>query len=162
MQIRIRDTALFDGLERSAVVIATVLRMLVGLGLTVGLVLQVYMFVLTDLTCDAGSATLGNAIRCTSPLEMIAAAIFLVTGIGLASAFFSPRNLDLPQTVLMVLCGAVISFLAGLTAEGANWQTALVVLALFAAMGSLLVLRMFRKDSSDTDEPGTSRSDSGG
>ncbi|MEL6523439.1 MAG: hypothetical protein AAFQ66_20870, partial [Pseudomonadota bacterium] len=141
MQLRASDITLFNGIERSVLVIALVARMLVGLGLAIALFLQVYMMILTDHRCEAENPSLGNLIRCADPLEMIAAAITLIAGIGLAATIISPRRLELIETLTMLLCAVVIHFLSGLTIESATWQIALVILALFAALGSLLLVR---------------------
>lgn len=146
MQIRAKDIGVLDGLERSILVIAVVLRMLIGLGLAIALFLQVYMAILTDHRCVADVDTLGNTIRCADPLNLIAGAVFLVAGLGLAAAFFTPRRVDLPETLLMLMIGVAISFLSGLSVDSATWQTALVILSLFAAIGGLLGLRIFTRD----------------
>lgn len=140
MQIRLNDSDMFDGLERSAVVIAVVLRMLLGLGLAVALVLKVYMIVLTDLTCDPAGASLGNAIRCVPVLDLVAGVIVLVTGLGLAAALISPGAVHLRETLVMALCGVAIGFVSGLSAENASWEFALVLIALFAPIAALIVL----------------------
>lgn len=141
MQIRLQDSEMFQGFERSVLVIATVIRMLIGLGLAIALVLKVYMMILTDLACAADGTSLGNAIRCTGILDMVSATIILIAGIGLAAAFFSPRRIDLPETLLMLLMGVVIAFLADLSIENATWQVALVLVALFSGLGGLLLLK---------------------
>ncbi|MEM9640826.1 MAG: hypothetical protein AAGA19_04945 [Pseudomonadota bacterium] len=143
MQLRAGDITLFDGFERSVLVIALVARMLVGLGLAIALFLQVYMLVLTDYRCAAEGTSLGNLIRCTDPMAMIAAAITLLAGIGLTATIISPRRLELIETLMMLLCAVVINFLAGLTIATASWQIALVIFSLFAALGSLLLVRIF-------------------
>lgn len=157
MQLRAGDITLFDGFERSVLVIALVARMLVGLGLAIALFLQVYMMILTDHRCEPDGTSLGNLIRCADPMEMIAAAITLIAGIGLAATIFSPRRLHLIETLTMLLCAVVINFLAGLTIASASWQIALVIVSLFAALGSLMLVRFYlptgRQPASDGATP---------
>jgi len=151
MQIRASDITLFNGIERSILVIALVARMLVGLGLAIALFLQVYMRILTDHLCTGDGTSLGNLIRCADPMQMIAAAITLMAGIGLAATIFSPRRLELLETLTMLLCAVAINFLADLSIENASWQVAMVILALFAALGSMMLVRIFlpRRRQSD-------------
>lgn len=141
MQIRLQDSEIFQGFERSVLVIATVLRMIIGLGLAVALVLKVYMLVLTDLTCAEDGTSLGNTIRCTEILDMVSASIILIAALGLSAAFFSPRRINLPETLLMMLMGVVIAFVADLTIANATWQVAIVLVALFSGLGGLLLLK---------------------
>lgn len=141
MHIRSDGIAIFQGLERPVRVIALVARMLTGLGLAIALFLQTYMYILTDLRCDPEAASLGNVIRCTEPLDMVVAALFLVIGIGVAAALFLPQRLDLPETVLMVLCVVAIRFVASLDLASATWEIALTLVALFSAIAGLWLLR---------------------
>ncbi|MEM1130099.1 MAG: hypothetical protein AAGH83_06190 [Pseudomonadota bacterium] len=141
MQIRVQDSALYGWFERPAALIALVARMLVGAGLAIALFLQVYMYLLTDWRCAADGTSLGNAIRCIPTLDMIAIALALVAGIGFAAALFARARGDLLDTVLMALTAAILKFLSDLDVLAAGWQTALMVLALFAALVGLCVLR---------------------
>ena len=144
MQLRTESISIFHGFERPALVIAVVARMLVGLGFAISLILRVYMMVLTDLRCDPAATSLGNLIRCTDPVEAIAAAIVLLAGIGLAAGFFSPRPIPLIETLTMLMAAVVVRFVGGITAETATWQLALVILALFAAFSSVYLLNGLR------------------
>ena len=149
MQIRSGDIRIFNAFERTANVIAVIARMLVGLGFAIALFLQVYMMILTDYRCEEGSETLGNLIRCTPIMEMIAYVITLLAGIGLAAAFFSPKRMQILETLTMLLVAVVINFLTGLSLATATWQIALVITALFAAMAGLFAIRVFILDGRD-------------
>ena len=141
MQININDNDNFDGLERAARIVALVMRMVVGLGLAVALVVKTYMLVLTDLTCDPAGTSLGNTIRCAPILDVVAASVLLITGLGLAAALISPNRIRLQETLTMGLCGVVIGFLSDVTLTEATWQTALVLMALFFPLLVLMVIR---------------------
>ena len=143
MQLRADGIKLFAGLERPVLVLAFVARMLVGLGLIIALFLQVYMLLLTDYRCETGSTSLGNMIRCADPINLIASAIVLLAGIGLASAFFTTRRPALIETTMMVLCAVVLRFLADLDMTSASWEVATVIASLFGAMIGLLWIKHY-------------------
>lgn len=143
MQLRADGIKLFTGLERPVLVLAFVARMLVGLGLAIALILQVYMLLLTDYRCEADTTSLGNIIRCADPINLIASAIILLAGIGLASALFTTRRLALIETIMMILCAVVLRFLADLDMASASWEVASVILSLFGSMLGLLWFRHF-------------------
>ena len=149
MQLRADGIKLFSGLERPVLVLAFVARMLVGLGLAIALFLQVYMLLLTDHRCAPDVTSLGNLIRCTDPINLIASAIVLLAGIGLASAFFTTRRPALIETIMMVLCAVVLRFLADLELSSASWEVASVIVSLFGAMLGLLWVRHYLFGSGD-------------
>ena len=143
MQLRADGIKLFAGLERPVLVLAFVARMLVGLGLTIALFLQVYMLLLTDHRCQPDATSLGNMIRCADPINLIASAIVLLAGIGLASAFFTTRRPVLIETIMMILCAVVLRVLADLDIQSASWEVAFVIVALFGSMIGLLWIRHY-------------------
>lgn len=128
---------------RPAEVVATVARMLLGLGLAVALVLKVYMLVFTDHACVADSATLGNAIRCTPTLALVARALMLAAGIGAAAVLFSARPHDLAAPLLVAVVAVLLELLSGLASSAAPWQEAILLVALLAVLaGVFLALRL--------------------
>lgn len=154
MQLRADGIKLFSGLERPVLVLAFVARMLVGLGLAIALLLQVYMLLLTDYRCEADATSLGNMIRCADPINLIASAVVLLAGIGLASALFTTRRPALIETIMMVLCAVVLRFLADLELSSASWEVASVIVSLFGAMLGLLWIRhyLFRSIEDSTKD----------
>ncbi|MEM1362211.1 MAG: hypothetical protein AAGF94_10905 [Pseudomonadota bacterium] len=145
MQISVENSALYGWFERPAALIALTARMLIGFGLGIALILQVYMYLLTDFRCEAEGTSLGNSIRCMPAFDMVAIALALVAGIGFAAALFAKQARgDLIDTVFMALCAAILRFLSGLEIATAGWQTALMVLALFVALIALNVFRNSR------------------
>ena len=152
MQLRSSDISIFDGFERPALVIAVVARMLLGLGLAITLFLWVYMMILTDLRCDPAATSLGNTIRCSNPVDMIAASIFILAGIGVAAAFFAARRIDFSETLSMLLVAVLIRFVGDVTVDSATWQLSLVIFSLFAAFASVAVIRWLRMTAKDAGE----------
>lgn len=140
MQIRLNDSEMFNALNRSALLVAVVFRMLIGLGLALALVVKMYMLILTDFSCQTELMNLGNSILCTSVLDMIATSIFLVTGLGFAVGLISTHAVRLSETLLMGMCGVVIAFIAELSVESASWETAIVIFSLFVPISVLIIL----------------------
>ena len=137
--------ALTRALERPAQTLAMVAQMLVGLGLFVALVLKVYMLIFSDHVCEDGSITLGNMIRCTSPLTLIAQSLILISGARFAALMFSMTPTRLLEPLLLALVGYVLLFLAGVSVSTATWYLALILAVLFAAVSALtLALRFWR------------------
>lgn len=140
------------GTERPARLIRLICQMILAAGLAIALILKVYMVVLTDHQCVADAAGLGNAIRCTPTLTLMAAVLALSAGFDLAYrlAFgaieqaITPVILGLSATVLVVISGA------GVQAFG--WREALVILALSASLGGFLWLRIWHDRQSKPPE----------
>ncbi len=140
MHLRIQDSELFDWMERPAAVVALVARMLVGLGLAVAIISKVYMQLLTDLRCEPDAVSLGNSIRCVPTFDFVAIAMGFVAAIGFTAALFSRNRVNLFETVIMALATAILNSLSSLADAAPDWQVALVLLVLFAA---LLLARHF-------------------
>ena len=51
---------------------ASAMSIILGVALAIALVLKIYMLVLTDYVCEPDGATLGNLIRCTATLDLVA------------------------------------------------------------------------------------------
>ncbi len=120
--------------ERPAQVVLTVCQMLAGLGLAIALVLKVYMLVFTDQICTADGATLGNAIRCTPMLEVLAQAIVLVAALRMAAFFFSAFSVRVIEPLALALAGALLMVVSQATGAEPAWQAALLIVALFATV----------------------------
>lgn len=130
-----------DGAERPARVVLVVCRMILGAGVAVAMILKVYMAVLTDHACVTDTVSLGNAIRCTPTLELMAYALALSAGLDLAYRLFA-GSIEQVVTPLMLGLGATfLLVIAGLGAETSKWQAALLILALSVALGGLFYLR---------------------
>lgn len=143
------DTAsepLHRAFERPALIVATVARMLLGLGLAAALILKVYMAIFTDHGCLPDTDTLGNAIRCTPTLEIVAQVLMLVAGFGAAALMFSDRPWRLAPPLLTGAVGVLLQVLAGIGAAVSLWQTALILAALMAVLaGTFVAMRLPRK-----------------
>ncbi|MCB1340133.1 MAG: hypothetical protein KDK24_03510 [Pseudooceanicola sp.] len=134
--------SLTRALERPAQTLAMVAQMLVGLGLFVALVLKVYMLIFSDHVCEPDSQTLGNMIRCTPLLALIAHSLILVAGVRLAALMFSPPPVRLLGPLLPAVSGVVLLALSSLTLA-AEWQAALILGVLFAGLGALAAAQRF-------------------
>jgi hypothetical protein len=128
---------LVKALERPAFTLMIVCQMLVGLGLAVALVLKVYMLVFTDQVCAADGTTLGNMIRCTQTLELLAQFLIMIAGFRFAALMFTMTPFQLLQPLLLALAGVLLLFLSDLTVAQTTWYASLIMLVLFGAMSSV-------------------------
>lgn len=119
--------------ERPVALIERALSMILGAGLAVSLIVKVYMLVLTDHVCvmeGEGIASLGNVIRCTGPLEMIAGFVAVAAGLATATAFFSRDGGAWLRIVGLAGVATMISALS-LAFEGDyNWRLSLALMAI--------------------------------
>jgi len=130
------------GGERPAQIVKTVALMLLGAGLALALILKVYMFVLTDHVCEAGSQTLGNAIRCEPTLSMLSVFLAVAAGLELAYLIFVQRFQQIFGPLVLAICSAFLFVLSGMGDSEARWQTALIIAALMAAISAIVLLRL--------------------
>lgn len=130
---------LITALERPAFTLMIVCQMLIGLGLAIALVLKVYMLVFTNQTCLADGTTLGNMIRCTQTLELLAQFLIMVAGFRFAALMFTMAPFRLLEPLLLALTGVLLLFLSDLSLAAATWYFSLIMLVLFGAMSSVFV-----------------------
>ncbi len=142
-----RDARFAAHVLRPARIIRWVCQMIIGAGLTVALVLKIYMLVLTDYQCTADGTTIGNAIRCTSALELTAYTLALVAAFDLAYLLFEDTMERAVRPLLMGLSATLLFILSGLTVETANWQIAMTIVALAAALTGGLAFRFWMRRS---------------
>ncbi|MEL6792556.1 MAG: hypothetical protein AAFU55_03220 [Pseudomonadota bacterium] len=126
--------------ERPTEIVRTALRMILGAGLAVALILKVYMLVLTDLTCVAEETSLGALIRCAGWLDLIGYSLAVAAGVeAAASLFIRSRNEVRDALVLAFGAGAILALARDLGAA-AGWRESLSVVSLVLC---LLLLRAF-------------------
>lgn len=135
--------SLTRALARPAETLMMVCQMLLGLGLFVALVLKLYMLVFSDHVCAPGGETLGNMIRCTPPLALIAHSLILVAGFRFAALFFSSTPSRLLDPLLLAMVGVVLLLLADLSLAGTTWYLALILAVLFAAISAMVAAQKF-------------------
>lgn len=121
-------------ITRPARLIRTICQMLLGLGLAIGVILKVYMQILTDYQCEADAATLGNLIRCTPTLVMLGYTIALAAGFALAYRLIAgDLGRYILRPIILGVASVLLIYLAGMEPEAANWRRAL-------ELGTLAVL----------------------
>ena len=123
------------GAERPVRLIHTICQMILGLGLAIALILKVYMAVLTDHVCAGDLVTLGNAIRCSSTLMLLAYALAVSAGLELARRLVGEQSGRTQVPVSLALGAATLSVLGSILGDGAGWEDALVVVALVFCIG---------------------------
>ena len=151
--------------ERPAIIVATAMNVILGLALAIALILKIYMLVLTDHVCTADGTTLGNIIRCTTTLEMIAAFFAATAMINAAVILLVPRIEFFSRTLGFAAAAAFISLMSAFTGGDYNWQLTLASTALFAITFSALSWRriwnsLLSDNTGDTVSESYSKSES--
>ena len=118
-------------------------QMLLGLALFIALILKYYMLVIGPDGCLVDGTTLGNMIRCTGTLEIVANFVFALAGFRFAAFMFQDRPREMFGPLMVALAGVFLMFLSGLTYEVATWSVAAIILTLMAAMGSIYAAQVF-------------------
>ncbi len=130
---------------RPARIIRSICQMVIGAGLAIALILKVYMIVLTDHQCVADQATIGNAIRCMPSLELAAYALALAAGFELAYLLFEDTLERAMRPLLLGLSASFLLLLSGLSLETANWQIALMIVALTVSLTGGMAFRYWMR-----------------
>ncbi len=131
------------GAGRPADVIRTVCQLILGAGLAIALILKVYLAVLTDHVCVADAGTIGNLIRCTPTLTLMAYILALAAGIELAKQLFEENDARVLSPLVLGTTAAMFSVLSGMMTSTPGWRDALVIIALVATIAAILWLRDF-------------------
>ena len=124
--------------ERPAAIVRTALRMILGAGLVVALILKVYMLVLTDYACVAEETSLGALIRCAGALDLIGYSLAVAAGIEVAASLFIRSRPGLRNAITLALAAALALALARDVGGDAGWRASLSVGALVV---SLIMIR---------------------
>lgn len=126
---------------RPAYLVKVICQMLLGLGLAIAMVTKIYMFILTDYQCEVDGSTLGNSIRCTNTLAILAYALALSAGFELAFRLFSEGLQGAIDPLILSVCSAFLMIVSSLSLDNVNWQIALLLTSLTLAVGVLLYCR---------------------
>lgn len=129
------------GALRPAHLVRTVCQMILGAGLAVALVLKVYMAALTDHQCVADTVSLGNTLRCTPTLALMAYVLALSAGFDLAYRLFIEGLDQAIAPAILGLGAALLAILSGSGDRAFGWREALVIVALAASIGGLIWVR---------------------
>lgn len=121
-------------IARPARLVRTICQMILGLGLAIGVILKIYMLILTDYQCEAEVQTLGNLIRCTPTLVMLGYTIALASGFAIAYRLIAgDMGRHILRPVILGVASVLIIYVALLDPAEANWRRAL-------ELGTLAVL----------------------
>ncbi|MEL7462419.1 MAG: hypothetical protein AAFN79_00005 [Pseudomonadota bacterium] len=113
--------------ERPTGIVRMVLRMILGAGLIVALILKVYMMVLTDYACVEGETSLGAMIRCAGVLDMLGFTLAVAAGIEVAASLFLRSQEGVQTAIVLALASTVLLALSRDLADVAGWRSALVI-----------------------------------
>lgn len=137
------NIAFFRAFQRPAWVVMMVAQMILGLALAITVAVKIYMLVLSPHVCTADGVSLGNMIRCTGTLEIIAHFLLAMAGFRFAAFMFMDRPRLLLGPMMLGLSGVLLLFLSGLTLEGASWPVAAVTLVLFGTVAAIVAAQTF-------------------
>lgn len=137
------EMAFFRAFQRPAWVVMMVAQMILGLALAVTLILKIYMLVFSPYVCTGDGETLGNIIRCTGTLEIIAHFVLAMAGFRFASFMFLDRPRLLLGPLMLGLSGVLLLFLSGLTLAEASWPAAAVIAVLFITISAIVAGQTF-------------------
>ena len=133
------EIAFFRAFQRPAWVVMMVAQMILGLALAITLILKIYMLVFSSYVCAGDGETLGNIIRCTGTVELIAHFVLAMAGFRFAAFMFLDRPRMLLGPLMLGISGVLLLFLSGLTLADASWPVAATIVVLFASI-SVIVL----------------------
>jgi len=126
---------------RPAYLVKVICQMVLGLGLALAFIAKIYMFVLTDHQCLADTHTLGNSIRCTNTLAIMAYTLALSAGFELAYRMFSDGIQGAIDPLIVGVSSAFLLIVSSLPSENVNWQIAMLLTSLTLTVGALLYCR---------------------
>lgn len=132
---------LYRFFARPAYLVKVICQMLLGLGIAIALIAKVYMFVLTDHQCVADTNTLGNSIRCTGPLAIMAYGLALSAGFELAYRMFSDGLHGAIDPLIVGVSSAFLLLVSSLSLDNVNWQVAMLLTSLTLTVAALLFCR---------------------
>ncbi len=129
--------------ERPVTIIATAMSIILGVALAIALVLKIYMLVLTDYVCEPDGATLGNLIRCTATLDIVAAFFAAAATINAATILIVPRIEHFLRALGFAAAAAFVSLMGAYAAGDYDWRMTLASSALFAIIFAAMSWRRF-------------------
>ncbi len=150
------DIPFFTAFQRPVWVVMMVAQMILGLALAITLIVKYYMAVFSPFVCTPDGETLGNIIRCTSTLEIIAHFLFGVAGFRFAAFMFTDRPRFLLGPLMIGLAAVLLMFLSSLTLAEASWPVAAVITVLSAAI-AVIVVGQTLLSRRGAAEPGTKK-----
>ncbi|MYI70277.1 MAG: hypothetical protein F4103_16580 [Boseongicola sp. SB0673_bin_14] len=118
--------------ERPVTIIATAMNIILGVALAIALILKIYMLVLTDYVCEADGATLGNLIRCTATLDLVAAVLAVAAALNAATVLTVPSIEYFSRALGFAAAAAFVSLMGAYVAGDYDWRMTLASTALFA------------------------------
>ena len=127
--------------ERPVTIIATAMNIILGVALAIALVLKIYMLILTDYVCEADGATLGNLIRCTATLELVATFFAAAATINAATILIVPSIEYFSRALGFAAAAAFVSLMGAYVAGDYDWRMTLASTALFAIVFSAMSWR---------------------
>lgn len=148
------DIAFFRAFQRPAWVVMMVAQMILGLALAITLILKIYMLVFSPHVCTADGETLGNIIRCTDTLRIVAHFVLAMAGFRIAAFMFQDRPRQILGALMIGIAGVFLLFLSDVTVATASWPVAAVIVVLFVSIlgivGVQTLLSWLRQSKKET------------
>ena len=139
--------------ERPVTIIATAMNIILGVALAIALVLKIYMLVLTDYVCEPDGATLGNLIRCTAMLDLVAAVLAAAAALNAATALIVPSIEYFSRALGFAAAAAFVSLMGAYVAGDYDWRMTLASTALFAIIFAAMSWRRLWNSMLPSDAP---------
>lgn len=128
----------FDAFARPAWVVMMVAQMLLGLALAISLIMKYYMLAFGAAVCTEGDPSMANLIRCTPVMVIAAQFLLAVAAFRFAAYMFSDQPLAFLVPLTLGLAGLFLLFMSGITATGASWGLAAIILGFLVAIGATI------------------------
>lgn len=139
------DITFFRAFQRPAWVVMMVAQMILGLALAITLILKIYMLVFSAHLCTTDGETLGNIIRCSDTLEIIAHFVLAMAGFRFAAFMFQDRPRQLLGALMIGIAGVFLLFLSDVSVAAASWPVAAVIVVLFMSIFGIIAAQTVLK-----------------
>ncbi|WP_299969624.1 hypothetical protein [uncultured Roseobacter sp.] len=141
------DSRFLQAFLRPAWVVMMVAQMVLGLGLAVTLIVKYYMLVVGTSVCTADANTLGNLIRCTPTLNIVAHFVLAVAAFRFAAFMFADRPQALLGPLMVALGGTLLKVLSDLTHGSASWAGAATIVTLMLGISAIFGAQVYLRNS---------------
>jgi hypothetical protein len=138
------DVSFLRAFQRPAFVVTMVGQMILGLALAITLIAKFYMLVFGTEVCAPDGDLLGNMIRCTPVLEIVAHFLLGMAGLRVAGFMFQDRPRMILGPLMLCLVGVLLLFLSGLTLASASWPVAAIVVSLMLSIAAIVAGQVLR------------------
>ncbi|WP_298968291.1 hypothetical protein [uncultured Roseobacter sp.] len=146
------DSRFLSAFVRPAWIVMMVAQMLLGLALGITLIVKYYMLVVGASGCVADMETLGNLIRCTPTLTLVAHFVIAVAGFRFAAFMFADRPRALLGPLMVAFGGTLLLVLSDLRHGTATWAGAATIVTLMLGISAIFAAQVYLRGRSGPSE----------